>query len=64
MIIDHFYYSPRMRTLQRENLGCVNTDTEEKSLKTKYGNEIAWYEQLHEVPRDFSFFIGKSFLKK
>jgi len=53
--------SPRMRTLQRENLGCVDTDTEEKCLKTKYGNEIAWYEQVHEVPRDFSFFIAHEF---
>ena len=43
-----------------ETLGCVNCEEKNtSSLKTKYGNNVAWYEQLREVPRTFSFFLGK-----
>ena len=60
VIIEYCCYSPRMRGLQMETLGCVNCEEKNtSSLKTKYGNKVAWYEQLREVPRTFSFFLGK-----
>ena len=42
VIIDLSYYSPRMRRLQRESLGCVNNDEKNtSSLKTLADTEIS-----------------------
>jgi len=52
--------SPRMRKLQKESLGC-NVDSNDTNLITKYGTRVSWYEQLREVPRNFTFFLAHEF---
>ena len=62
--------SPKLSQIQKENLSeggdakertKSNDDYWYQHCKTKYGQDVFWYDSIDDVPRGTSFFVANEF---